>query len=264
METHGSESSSYYANGSAVEEWCHILSSGKTVDARIPCSWVQSMLKETATARWSIQSLVDDIELANFDPEISVNFSGLCCAEDYMAVDKVHSPALHANAVGSNKHLKSSRCESQEYMLVPASELMDTRTSRNIATAFEFDSHPRRKKFLPRMLKSLRTCDGSWICQERVLGVLSCIAMLSLFLTLTLLDGFRNFLIVVTYWSVCCLFLFAVTAFQVVCNCDDSGQDPVARFLWTLGPVSTFLLAFVYLSGLPLSPSGILELDWSS
>ncbi|CAI9637373.1 unnamed protein product [Alternaria burnsii] len=118
MESHGSKSSSYYANISAVMKWCDLLSSGTSNDANVPGPWIRSMLQIDTSARRSIQSLAEEIQTLNYESNIAVSFSGLCCNEGFIATESVVSSDYQASIMKAKERAAVSSAFSSTDTLV--------------------------------------------------------------------------------------------------------------------------------------------------
>lgn len=124
MEDQGTKSSLYYANISAVTEWCDMLSSGTNNDAQIPNPWIRSMLKDDPSTRCSIQSLTEDIQVSNFGSGVTDSFLGRCCDGGYVVAESVLSSDDEASIMSFNQRdAASSDLSSADTVLSPIEAL---------------------------------------------------------------------------------------------------------------------------------------------
>jgi len=120
MKDKGTKSILYHANIAAVTGWCDILSYGTDNDAHIPNPWIRSMLDIDPSARCSIQSLVEDIQVSNFGSGVTDSFSGLCCNGGYIVAESVLSSDDEASIMSFNQRAAaSSTLSSADTVLSP-------------------------------------------------------------------------------------------------------------------------------------------------
>ena len=124
MEDQGTKSSLYYANISAVTEWCDMLSSGTDNDAQIPNPWIRSMMGDDPSTRCSIQSLTEDIQVSNFESGVTDSFLGRCCNGGYIVAESVLSSDDEASIMSFNQRdAASSELFSADTVLSPTEVL---------------------------------------------------------------------------------------------------------------------------------------------
>jgi hypothetical protein len=159
MELHGSGSSLYHANCSAVNAWCDMLSSRDSIDAQIPGPWIRSMLQADPEMRISVQSLVEEIHHASSDPEIPVIFAGLCCNEEHDVAETVATSVYQANIMSSRAStiVFSTRPSTPMHALASRNPFYNRPLSYPVIPEMTFDLEDRRSNSSPASVSSNTT-----------------------------------------------------------------------------------------------------------
>ncbi|CAO2655517.1 Nn.00g043200.m01.CDS01 [Neocucurbitaria sp. VM-36] len=93
----GTASSCYHSNINALLAWCAILQSDQKQEHPQPMLWISHMLKTRPTDRCTAQTLVDMIQEAHINPDISLSFIGMCCAEEEDSAESLFSSASESD-----------------------------------------------------------------------------------------------------------------------------------------------------------------------
>ena len=82
MMSTGTHTKEYHANTAGYLSWIEKLRHipGTSVDSD-PSTWISNMLLPTASSRWSVHILEDNIKEASMQPEASYDYIGLCCID---------------------------------------------------------------------------------------------------------------------------------------------------------------------------------------
>lgn len=92
LEGHGSKSTCYYLNYSAVIAWRRILEERPgTSEDNLPSAWISHMVQFDQDERWTVRTVFNHIKEANDDPNNRFAFCGLCCIGDEDSTDSARS-----------------------------------------------------------------------------------------------------------------------------------------------------------------------------
>jgi serine/threonine protein kinase len=92
LEGHGSKSTCYYLNYSAIIAWQRNLEERPgTPEDNSPSAWISRMMQFDQDKRWTAHTVFDRISEANANPHNRFAFSGLCCVGDEDSTDSAHS-----------------------------------------------------------------------------------------------------------------------------------------------------------------------------
>lgn len=162
MKDHGTKSCLYYANIPSVIEWCDMLSSGTNNDAKVPGPWIRSMLEVDASARCSIQSLTEEIQLLNFGSDVADSFSGLCCNGGYIVAETVFSSRYQASISGSKKSV-AALSQSSSKSIPSSSEKKSDSTKQPSVTSpssrYSRISRPQVQKWMDTIHEGVESAD---------------------------------------------------------------------------------------------------------
>lgn len=88
LENHGTGSTCYHLNQESALVWCSKISAkGDDKAENQPLTWIRALLQHDQTQRWTAQTLVEQIQEANENPDLRYAFAGVCCISDDNSTD---------------------------------------------------------------------------------------------------------------------------------------------------------------------------------
>ncbi|KAJ9662256.1 hypothetical protein H2201_006187 [Coniosporium apollinis] len=151
LESTGSRSTRYHLNLEGVNSWCSLnvirLSTGG-VDA--PLTWIENMLVETPSRRWTANFLFAQIQECSSGFSSHSAYCGSCCLEGLESPTSVHSPTTTEKTFNHVLDDATILWDDSELASLPISFVLAARNRITAARAVieTSSNHPRRPIFL--------------------------------------------------------------------------------------------------------------------